>query len=218
MRWTIRKHRAAQFCGKHARSASAYGLSSSSGVRSMTAPRMINVLQTRICRVKRCHAATGVVMNLLMVLNLSSCATRNPLPGSRKGMDDPLGVTSSLYERGIKHQTDAWNERGLWRRIQENPPSFVPRDMASSVPAETSQGTWHVDALDGWRFFVPHGGTTLYSEGVLHGEAKKVANAKNAAGFWRQNAIASLFWPCMICAGYFEWFKSGPYRQPLMEP
>ncbi|HWB04182.1 MAG TPA: hypothetical protein VG796_14235 [Verrucomicrobiales bacterium] len=75
----------------------------------------------------------------------------------------------------IDHSTQAWNSSGFWRRVSDNPPSWVPRGLPLRMPSSKS-GEWIVDGRDGWRFFVPAKGVGGLSAEAIRAEALKVVN------------------------------------------
>lgn len=75
----------------------------------------------------------------------------------------------------IDHSTQAWNSSGFWRRVSDNPPSWIPRGLPLRMPSSKS-GEWIVDGRDGWRFFVPSKGAGGLSAEAIRAEALKVVN------------------------------------------
>ena len=71
-----------------------------------------------------------------------------------------------------------WNQLKIWRKIGDNPSTYVPTSYASSLPRTEKEGQWFTDRRDGKRLFVPNETTGQWSREVLFGEAKKITNYK----------------------------------------
>ena len=97
---------------------------------------------------KRIVIATGIVS---LILGFSSCG----LPA--------VGVEYAVH--GIRKATRSkspdpeskWNNNGWWRRISDDPPSYIPTNYSATAPRTKASGTWLVDRRDGKRLFVPTG-------------------------------------------------------------
>jgi hypothetical protein len=136
-------------------------------------------------------------VSLLLLTLLNSCASSSPL-GPVHGMDDGLGFTSGTFRRLVDHEEDNWNPLGIWKKASDDPPTYRPTDMPASVPLHESRGTWFIDASDGYRFFVPRGGTAKYTEGLLKGEAAKITNRRTRTGNTARNAVRGLGYPAIL--------------------
>jgi len=124
---------------------------------------------------------------------LSGCAFSSPV-GPVVGLDDRQGVTSGYFRRLVDHERDAWNPLGLWQRVATDPPTYAPVGTPAHPCLAEQPGTWLVDANDGWRFFVPAGGTPEHSETLLLSEARKITNRRSAAqNFMRNAALLPVF-------------------------
>jgi len=66
-----------------------------------------------------------------------------------------------------------WNNVGVWKKVGENPPTYLPRECSTKVLRVSSRGSWITDKRDGKRFFIPAGGSGGLSESVLCGDARK---------------------------------------------
>lgn len=120
------------------------------------------------------------------VMVLPSCASSSPVAPVH-GLDDNHGFTSSLVTRLVNHKKDDWNPLGLWQRVRSAPPTYIPVGTPKALALTEGNGTWFVDAADGWRFFVPKGGVPGYAEGVLLGEARKITNVRTPGENTRRN-------------------------------
>lgn len=69
-----------------------------------------------------------------------------------------------------------WNESKNWKRVSDDPATYIPTVYPTSAPRTEKEGTWLTDKRDGKRMFVPNGIGGLISTGVLIGEAKKITN------------------------------------------
>lgn len=113
-------------------------------------------------------------------------------------MDDNRNISSSLLRRSIDHQTDRWDPIGIWYRVSDDPPTYLPKGTPASTPLDAAHGTLFVDAVDGWRFFVPQGGGAGYSEGTLLGEADKITNDFTRRQLAARNTVRGLFLPPLL--------------------
>jgi len=93
---------------------------------------------------------------LCLALTLSACA-------------------SSQTDRSLKPET-AWNEAGIWRRVADKPPTYVPTGYAANRPRGERDGVWFTDHRDGKKLFVPNESIRGMSRGVLIGEACKITD------------------------------------------
>jgi hypothetical protein len=69
-----------------------------------------------------------------------------------------------------------WNRPGLWQRVADTPPTYIPVGYPRSAPRTEKEGTWVVDKRDSKRLFVPNTEVNGIGAGVLMGEAIKVTN------------------------------------------
>lgn len=157
-------------------------------------------------------SATAPMRHLLLallaladVMMLSSCASSSPV-GPVHGLDDNHGFTSSLLAKLVDHEKDDWNPLGLWRRVQSAPPAYIPVGTPKELSLTAENGTWFVDAADGWRFFVPQDGVPGYPEGLLLGEARKITNTRTPGENTRRNIgrcfFGTLLLPAIgLCSG-----------------
>lgn len=139
---------------------------------------------------------------LLVPLLLGSCSTSGSPGNSTAGKWLPGDPKSGRYafEHIVDHSHDNWNYLGLWRRVGDHPPSFAPVDSAKSSVIDEAHGTWVVDAEDGWRFFVPNGGTARYPEDSLLAEAGKVTNRFSKSKTIRRDIGASILVTPLVVA------------------
>ena len=98
---------------------------------------------------------------VLVVLGLVSCG----------GVKKVSRATADLVKGGKKPVPEAaWNSERTWKRIADQPPTYVPYLFKGS-PNES--GEWIEDERDGKRLFIPAGGVDGFSEAVLRAEARK---------------------------------------------
>jgi|GEM_PF-6201896 len=57
-----------------------------------------------------------------------------------------------------------WNKYGWWRRVADDPPTYVPVRYSATAPRTEATGEWFVDPRDGKRMFVPHGNEVLEAD------------------------------------------------------
>lgn len=69
-----------------------------------------------------------------------------------------------------------WNESKNWKRVSDNPATYIPTVYSDLAPRTEKEGVWLVDKRDSKRMFVPNGIGGLISTGVLIGEARKITN------------------------------------------
>lgn len=70
-----------------------------------------------------------------------------------------------------------WNSKGVWYRVEGNPPTYLPVGYPSNLPRNEKDGIWVFDERKSSekRIFVPYSGAGRgYSFGVLKGEATSV--------------------------------------------
>lgn len=92
-----------------------------------------------------------------------------------KGPGSSLGeaVSTSIRRNSTPKPESEWNEMGLWKKIQGDPATYVPKGYASS-PQDGPRGRWLVDERDGKRLFVPASPHLGYSHQVWESEARKI--------------------------------------------
>ena len=86
------------------------------------------------------------------------------------------GPADALAERIHPAPESKWNVVGVWKRVGDSPPTFLPAGCSASDLLVASRGQWITDQRDGKRFFVPEGGTSDFTESVLLCDAKKHCN------------------------------------------
>ena len=89
---------------------------------------------------------------------------------------------SMIAERmaGVPGESE-WNRAGVWYRVEDTPPTYLPVGYSSGRPRTEAEGEWLVDERDGKRLFVPHGGTDRIRQPILRAEAAKVTNWEEEA-------------------------------------
>ena len=71
-----------------------------------------------------------------------------------------------------------WNRLQIWQRVDDHPPTYVPKGYGATQPRTAREGTWVADKRDGRRFFIPKHGVPGWEAGVLLGEARKLTGYK----------------------------------------
>jgi hypothetical protein len=105
-----------------------------------------------------CLAATPALL-------FSSCSTSVNVIEIARGMKERGGDALPETE---------WNRKGLWQRVADEPPTYIPTGYSASSPRTETEGTWIVDERDNKRLFVPNEKVGIHTPGVMIGEAKKV--------------------------------------------
>jgi hypothetical protein len=101
----------------------------------------------------------------LIACCLSSCVTQLHL----------LDLAEDVGRKHGKAEPESeWNCLNEWKRVEDNPPSYIPAAYSSTAPRTEKEGVWEIDKRDGKRLFVPHNMPPPLSTGVLIGEAKKI--------------------------------------------
>lgn len=77
-----------------------------------------------------------------------------------------------------------WNAQGLWQRVADQPPTYIPKGYPVSAPRDDDHGLWLVDARDGKRVFAPRTKVGNTTPGVLLGEARKVTSPPPMRGIY----------------------------------
>lgn len=82
-----------------------------------------------------------------------------------------------------------WNANGIWYRIENDPPTYLPVGHSQALPRTEKEGIWIVDERESAekRLFVPHGGANDYSFAVLEADAKKVCHWQPRRTKWRES-------------------------------
>ena len=119
----------------------------------------------------RLIAALGMGCTVLAIA-FGNCA---PAP-KRKGppVNDPLEQQIyKLYKRSQGPAPESeWNVDRLWYRVEDDPPTYLPRGYGRARSRSPNAGTWITDKRDGKRLFVPKGGANGLPEAVLRAEAR----------------------------------------------
>lgn len=82
-----------------------------------------------------------------------------------------------------------WNAMGLWRRVADTPPTYIPKAYPLTAPRDDTHGVWLVDARDAKRVFAPKSKVGGIEPGVLLGEARKVTNPPPVRGVYRHSEL-----------------------------
>jgi hypothetical protein len=141
----------------------------------------------------RCHRNPSELTNMrpialhtraMILFPRTSCAVNQfflvLLPGlltccvTSVSLNDVIG---SMAERSRGPLPESrWNELGIWRRVADQPPTYIPKGYSISAPRTEKDGQWFDDKRDGKRLFVPNTEVNVYASGVLQGEARKITN------------------------------------------
>ncbi len=110
------------------------------------------------------------IFHSFMVLCLASV-----LPASCVTSIDMIETTRNIAKRSRGPLPESeWNALGIWRRVADQPTTYIPKDYPITAPRGDREGTWVVDQRDGKRLFVPKAKVGDLEPGVLKGEAQKV--------------------------------------------
>lgn len=71
-----------------------------------------------------------------------------------------------------------WNVVGVWNRVSDSPPTYLPRGFSRHRSRNEKTGVWVTDERDGKRLFVPHQGADGISHAVLMADARKATEWK----------------------------------------
>jgi hypothetical protein len=135
---------------------------------------------------------TAMASLALMVLLSTSCSFKSTtIDGKTKTeksgfIPDLISESREKKEMARLRQADPlpeseWNRLGDWKKVGNDPPTYIPRGYTADSPRTEKNGDWFVDARDGKRLFVPKQSTpgkysAIISPGVLRGEAAKITN------------------------------------------
>lgn len=114
-----------------------------------------------------CGAACWCLRATLAVAMVAACGCAT----SRKWVDK-AGTLAGLRDKSPPEAE--WNAVGLWQRVAEQPPTYIPRGYPATAPRDDRSGQWFSDKRDGKQVFAPHSGANGYSGAVLRAEARKV--------------------------------------------
>ena len=105
--------------------------------------------------------------SLLLAVVFANCAAPVFIAGQA------VGVVATSRERSKGPEPESkWNDLGIWYRVSDDPPTYLPKGYGRHQPRGDSDGTWVVDARDGKRLFVPRGGVGDLPEGTLLADAR----------------------------------------------
>lgn len=103
------------------------------------------------------------ILSGLLALLLCSCGTY---------VYDMSEINEARKSKKVKPE-HVWNAVGTWKRVADQPPTYVPAGMPAGTPRTSAHGEWFHDERDGKRLFVPKGGVPGLSEAVLRKDAIK---------------------------------------------
>jgi hypothetical protein len=133
-------------------------------IRSWILVRLLQLIVIMKSRIS--NSATLVVcLAATSALLFSSCSTSVNMIEVARGMKERGGDPPPETE---------WNRLGLWQRVADEPPTYIPTGYSASSPRTETEGTWIVDERDGKRLFVPNEKIGIHTPGAMIGEAKKV--------------------------------------------
>jgi hypothetical protein len=94
-------------------------------------------------------------------------------------------ATADLVTRGKDPDPESvWNRERTWKRISDNPPSYIPYNYTGALEGT---GEWITDQRDGKRLFVPSGGVEGFPESVLRAEAAKATMKRVSSSASRES-------------------------------
>ena len=67
-----------------------------------------------------------------------------------------------------------WNVKGVWKRVSNDPATYIPTGYSVSASLQAEAGDWVVDPRDGKRFFIPNAVTGGYTPKMLESDALKM--------------------------------------------
>jgi hypothetical protein len=83
-------------------------------------------------------------------------------------------------------------KEGMWRRIDGDPPSYVPKPWPVHMSPTAQRGEWLSDPQDGTRYFVPKSACGGMASGVWRGTAKSCMNKYSKEEHLRRNGLTIL--------------------------
>jgi hypothetical protein len=94
-----------------------------------------------------------------------------------------------MAERKAGPPESVWNSLGIWQRIGDSPPTYIPKGYSRSLPRTEAEGVWFEDQRDGKRIFVPNNPVGGYNAEVLRHEAAKITSCnRTMADVLRDNS------------------------------
>jgi hypothetical protein len=103
-----------------------------------------------------CHLPITAILPL--ILGLSGCGL--PLIGTEYAVRE-----ARVALRGNTPDPEStWNKYGWWKRVSDEPPTYIPTRYSPGASRGNSAGTWFVDQRDGKRLFVPKGDDILTAD------------------------------------------------------
>ena len=118
--------------------------------------------------------STGAA-SLLLAVVFANCAIPGLLVDTTVG--PVVGAVAASAERSRPPEPESkWNDLGIWYRVSDDPPTYLPKGYGRHQPRGDSDGTWVVDARDGKRLFVPKGGVGDLPEDTLLTDARLATN------------------------------------------
>ncbi|MCU0779640.1 MAG: hypothetical protein MUF04_00905 [Akkermansiaceae bacterium] len=82
-----------------------------------------------------------------------------------------------MAERKAGPPESVWNSVGIWQKIADSPPTYIPKGYPRSLPRTAAEGVWFQDQRDGKRIFVPNRPVGRYDAEILRHEAAKVTSS-----------------------------------------
>jgi hypothetical protein len=100
-------------------------------------------------------------------------------------IDAPEYFHSLAKRRSPPLPESEWNALGVWQRVADEPPTYIPKGYPITAPRGVEQGTWLVDQRDGKQLFVPRTKVRELEPGLMLGEARKITNPPPVSGIYR---------------------------------
>jgi hypothetical protein len=117
------------------------------------------------------QAFAVLVLPALFVTMLPSCG-----PGTLTGTwsDDDIGdLIQGHREKKHAPPESMWNAVGVWKKVSQNPATYIPTGYPTGAPRGNANGNWFEDKRDGKRLFVPTQGVDRLSKQILTKDAHK---------------------------------------------
>lgn len=97
------------------------------------------------------------------------------------GMIPDLIRARKERDRGPLPESE-WNKYRFWKKIQPDPPTYIPAAYPNSSPRTDGDGQWFVDHRDGKRLFAPNVLEGDISASVLAVEASQIIDWQYSKG------------------------------------
>jgi hypothetical protein len=82
-----------------------------------------------------------------------------------------------------------WNYLGMWKKINNQPPTFIPKQHPETAPRTPENGQWFIDHRDGKRLYVPN-----YVKGPLSSQSSLLKQPASLIGSIRRGNPGIAAW------------------------